>query len=140
MTGPADFNTAVVEEFRANRGVVGGPFEGRTVLLLHTTGARSGAPRLSPLVYVSVAGRMLIIAAYAGAAHDPAWAHNLRGRPRARIEVGADSYDVTARELSRDERDEVYPDVVAQAPNFAGYQARTDRVIPIFELTRADQA
>ena len=83
-----DFNANVVEEFRANRGVVGGPFAGRSMLLLHTTGARSGEPRLSPLVYVTVDGRMLIIASYAGAPSDPAWAHNLRARPTARCPTG----------------------------------------------------
>ncbi len=133
-----DFNANVVEEFRANRGVVGGPFAGRTMLLLHTTGARSGEPRLSPLVYVTVDGRMLIIASYAGAPSDPAWAHNLRAHPQARIEAatpdGIVEREVLARELPRDERDAVYPGVIAQAPNFADYQSKTSRVIPIFEL------
>jgi len=133
-----DFNANVVEEFRANRGVVGGPFAGRTMLLLHTTGARSGEPRLSPLVYVTVDGRMLIIASYAGAPSDPAWAHNLRAQPRARIEAatpdGIVEREVLARELPPDERDTVYPAVIAQAPNFADYQSKTSRVIPIFEL------
>lgn len=132
-----DFNANVVEEFRANRGVVGGPFAGRT-MLLHTTGARSGEPRLSPLVYVTVDGRMLIIASYAGAPSDPAWAHNLRAQPRARIEAatpdGIVEREVLARELPPDERDTVYPAVIAQAPNFADYQSKTSRVIPIFEL------
>ncbi|MCW2733765.1 MAG: deazaflavin-dependent nitroreductase family protein [Mycobacterium sp.] len=94
-----DFNRNVVEEFRANGGKVGGPFEGGNLLLLHTTGAKSGQPRLSPLAYLTIDGKMLIIGSYAGAPKDPAWVHNLRATPKAHIEVGTESYDVTVREL-----------------------------------------
>ena len=132
-----DFNRGVVEEFRANDGKVGGPFQGGTLLLLHTTGAKSGAPRLSPLAYLDVDGRLLIVGSYAGAPKDPAWVHNLRANPRAHIEIGTDAYDVTARELPRDERDEVFRKVTAVAPFFGEYQSKTTRVIPLFELTRA---
>ena len=132
-----DFNRGVVEEFRANDGKVGGPFQGGTLLLLHTTGAKSGAPRLSPLAYLDVDGRLLIVGSYAGAPKDPAWVHNLRANPRAHIEMGTDAYDVTARELPRDERDEVFRKVTAVAPFFGEYQSKTTRVIPLFELTRA---
>src|SRR5215218_3776480 len=92
-----DFNKAIVEEFRANGGKVGGPFQGATLLLLHTTGAKSGKPRLSPLAYLTVDGRMLIIGSYAGAPKDPAWVHNLRAHPQAHIEVGTEAYDVDVR-------------------------------------------
>lgn len=132
----ADFNQAIIDEFRANDGVVGGPFEGATLLLLHTTGARSGRPRVSPLAYLTVDGRMIIIGSYAGAPKDPAWVHNLRAHPRARIEVGTDAYDVAVRELPAGERDATYPKVTEMAPAFAEYQAKTTRVIPLFELTR----
>jgi len=132
-----DFNRGVVEEFRANGGKVGGPFEGGNLLLLHTTGAKSGQPRLSPLAYLTVDGKMLIVGSYAGAPKDPAWVHNLRANPRARIEVGTDAYDVDVRELPADERDATYPVIADQAPVFAQYQANTSRVIPLFELTRA---
>lgn len=131
------FNRNVVAEFRANGGKVGGPFEGGTLLLLHTTGAKSGAPRLSPLAYMEIDGKMMIIGSYAGAPKDPAWVHNLRVNPRARIEVGTDAYDVTARELPDDERDATYPKVIERAPVFAEYQANTTRSIPLFELVRA---
>jgi deazaflavin-dependent oxidoreductase (nitroreductase family) len=131
-----DFNGAIVEEFRANGGKVGGPFEGGTLLLLHTTGAKSGQPRLSPLAYHTVDGRMLIVGSYAGAPKDPAWVHNLRADPRARIEVGTASYDVDVRELPADERDAIYPKIIEKAPVFADYQAKTTRSIPLFELTR----
>jgi deazaflavin-dependent oxidoreductase (nitroreductase family) len=132
-----DFNRGVVAEFRANGGKVGGPFEGGNLLLLHTTGAKSGQPRLSPLAFLTVDGRMLIVGSYAGAPKDPAWVHNLRAHPRARVEVGTEAYDVDVRELPADERDETYPKITAVAPVFAEYQANTTRAIPLFELIRA---
>jgi deazaflavin-dependent oxidoreductase (nitroreductase family) len=132
-----DFNRGVVAEFRANGGKVGGPFEGGDLLLLHTTGAKSGQKRLSPLAYLTVDGKMLIVGSYAGAPKDPAWVHNLRANPRAHIEVGTEAYDVVVRELPGDERDATYPKITAVAPVFAEYQSNTTRAIPLFELTRA---
>jgi deazaflavin-dependent oxidoreductase (nitroreductase family) len=131
------FNADIVAEFRANGGKVGGPFEGGTLLLLTTTGAKSGEPRLSPLAYFTVGDKMFIVGSYAGADFDPAWVHNLRANPRAHIEVGTAAYDVVARELPPAERDEIYPKLVEQAPVFGEYQANTDRVIPLFELQKA---
>lgn len=131
-----DLNAGVVAEFRANDGKVGGPFEHATLLLLHTTGAKSGEPRMHPLAYVLIDDRMIIVGSYAGGPKDPAWVHNLRANPSARIEVGADAYDVTARELPREERDDVFAKLVAVAPFFGEYQKKTDRVIPLFEITR----
>ena len=133
-----EFNRGFVEEFRANGGKVGGSFEGGNLLLLHTTGAKSGEPRLSPLAFLTIDGRMLIIGAYAGAPKHPAWVHNLRANPVARIEVGTEAYDVNAREVPPEERDAVYSKVVAVAPTFAEYQSKTTRVIPVFELTRVE--
>jgi deazaflavin-dependent oxidoreductase (nitroreductase family) len=132
-----DFNRGVVEEFRANSGKVGGPFEGASLLLLHTNGAKSGKPRLTPLAYLEIDGKMFIIGSYAGAPKDPAWVHNLRANPQVHLEVGTESYDATARELPADERDAMYPKVVELAPVFADYQANTSRAIPLFELARA---
>ncbi|OBC00670.1 deazaflavin-dependent nitroreductase [Mycobacterium sp. 852013-50091_SCH5140682] len=131
------FNRGVVEEFRANGGKVGGQFEGGDLLLLHTTGAKSGKPRLTPLAYITVEGKMLIVGSYAGAPKDPAWVHNLRANPQVRIELGAETYDATARELPADERDATYPKLTELAPAFAEYQAKTSRAIPLFELVRA---
>lgn len=130
-----DFNRTKIEEFRANAGEIAG-LPGGSLLLLHTTGARSGRPRLSPLAYVSVDGRMLVAGSYLGAAKAPAWVHNLRANPRARIEVGTDAYAVTARELALDERAGLWERVTELAPVLAQYQGGTDRVIPLFELTR----
>ncbi|WP_319445079.1 MULTISPECIES: nitroreductase family deazaflavin-dependent oxidoreductase [unclassified Mycobacterium] len=132
-----DFNRGVVEEFRANGGKVGGPFEGGTLLLLHTTGAKSGKQRLSPLAYLTIDDKLLIIGSYAGAPKDPAWVHNLRADPKAHIEIGTESYDVTVRELPDDERDATYPTITEIAPVFAEYQANTTRAIPLFELIRS---
>ena len=132
-----DFNRGVVEEFRANAGKVGGPFQGGTLLILHTTGAKSGEPRVSPLAYLDIDGQLLIVGSYAGAPKDPAWVHNLRANPRAHVEIGTDAYDATARELPRDERDEAWGKLTAVAPFFGEYQTKTTRVIPLFELARA---
>ena len=131
------FNQPIIEEFRANKGVVGGPFEGATLLLLTTTGAKSGEPRLSPLAYLTIDDKMIIVGSKAGADTNPAWVHNLRANPRAHIEVGTDAYDVVARELPADERDATYPKIVELAATFGDYQAKTNRVIPLFELQRA---
>jgi deazaflavin-dependent oxidoreductase (nitroreductase family) len=128
------FNNSIVDEFRANGGKVGGPFEGATLLLLTSTGAKSGQPRLAPLAYLTIDQKMIIIGSKAGADTNPDWVHNLRAHPRAHVEVGTEAYDVTARELAADERDEMYPKVVALAPGFGEYQAKTSRVIPLFEL------
>lgn len=138
MSGPdnGDFNRAVIDEFHANAGMVGGPFAGRTLLLLHSIGARSGHPRVTPLAYLTIDGRMFVVGSYAGAPRDPAWVHNLRADPHARIEVGSDAYDVSVRELPLPERAEMYPEVVAAADAFAAHQAKTSRIIPLFELTR----
>jgi deazaflavin-dependent oxidoreductase (nitroreductase family) len=129
-------NRGVVDEFRANGGHVGGQFAAGDLLLLHTTGAKSGEPRLTPLAYVTADGKMLIVGSYAGAPKDPAWVHNLRAHPQVRIELGAETYDATARELPADERDALYPTLAELAPVLAEYQAKTSRVIPLFELIR----
>ena len=130
------FNAGIIDEFRANGGKVGGPFEGATLLLLTTTGAKSGQPRLSPLAYLTIDDTMIIVGSKAGADTNPHWVHNLRANPAAHIEVGTDAYDVVARELPDDERDATYPKVVALAPGFGDYQTKTSRVIPLFELRR----
>ena len=130
------FNANIVDEFRANGGKVGGPFEGGTLLLLTTTGAKSGQPRLAPLAYLTIDDKMIIIGSKAGADTNPDWVHNLRANPRAHIEVGTTDYHVVAHELASVERDELYPKVVAAAPVFGEYQSKTSRVIPLFELQK----
>lgn len=128
------FNGSIIDEFRANAGKVGGQFADANLLLLTTTGAKSGRTRVSPLAYFRIDGKLIIIGSFAGAPVSPAWVHNLRANPGARVEVGTDSFDVTARELPAVERNELFGRVAAAAPGFAEYQSKTSRVIPLFEL------
>ncbi len=133
------FNQAITEEFRANDGKVGGQFSGANSLLLTTTGAKSGQPRLSPLAYLRIDGKLIIVGSFAVADVHPAWVHNLRANPSAHVEIGTESFDVVARELPPAERDAVFAEVTEAAPGFADYQAKTTRVIPLFELQRRSQ-
>jgi deazaflavin-dependent oxidoreductase (nitroreductase family) len=126
------FNAKITAEFRANRGKVGA-FESTELLLLTTTGAKSGQPRLSPLSCRRVDGKLLIIAGYGGGEINPSWVHNLRADPRAHVELADESFDVTASELPPAERAEIIPKVIGIS-GFAELQAKTSRVIPIFEL------
>jgi deazaflavin-dependent oxidoreductase (nitroreductase family) len=134
------FNQNIVDEFRANGGKVTGQFANANLLLLTTSGAKSGQPRLSPLAYFRIDGKLIVIGSFAGAPVNPAWVHNLRANPRAHVEVGSetgiDAFDVTARELAPAEREELFDKVTAAAPGFAEYQSKTSRVIPLFELQR----
>ena len=130
------FNAKLVEEFRANGGRVGGQHANTDLLLLTTTGAKSGEARLTPLAYLRIDGKLIVIGAYHGADFNPAWVHNLRADPRAHVEVGTESFEVTACELPPRERDGIFIRVNALAPVTADYQTRTGRVIPLFELRR----
>ena len=132
----SDFNKQVIEEFRANHGKVGGNFEGAPLLLLHTTGAKSGAERVSPMMYLPDGDRFLVFASKAGAPTNPDWYHNLKVNPDATIEVGDDTVDVRAEELPRAERDAKYAEQAALFPGFADYEQKTDRVIPVLSLSR----
>lgn len=131
-----DFSTTIIEEFRANDGRVGGPFEGAPLLLLHTTGAQSGKERVNPVMYQPVADRYAIFASKAGAPTNPAWYNNLRANPEATVEVGAETVGVTAREAIGDERDTIWAKQKADFPGFADYEAKADRQIPVMILTR----
>ena len=130
------FNQSITDEFRANDGKVGGQFEGANLLLLTTTGAKSGQPRVSPLAYFRIDGKLVIIGSFAGADVNPAWVHNLRANPRAHVEAATGSFEVVARELDPSERETVIPRINATMPAFAyaNYKSNTARTIPIFEL------
>ena len=128
------FNTALVEEFRANGGKVAGKYEGANLLLLTTTGAKTGQPRTTPLAYFRFDGKLIIVGSSWGAQSHPAWVRNLWANPSVHVEVGTDSFDATARALSAAEREALWTQVVATAPVFGEYQGRTHRVIPLFEL------
>lgn len=128
-------NARVIEEFRANAGVVGGPWEGATMLLLHTKGAKSGLPRVNPLVYLPDGKRYVIIASKGGAPEDPQWYRNLLANPDVEIEVGTSTIPVRATEITGPERDELYARQVVRRPAFAEYEQRTTRTIPVIALT-----
>jgi deazaflavin-dependent oxidoreductase (nitroreductase family) len=130
------FNAQIIEEFRANNGKVGGVFEDVGVLLLTTTGVRSGQPRLTPLVYFPLNGAMVVVGSRGGAPKHPAWVHNLRAHPAARVEAGMESFEVTAKELHGEHRDVVFNEIISLAPGFGAYQSKTNRIIPLFELNR----
>ena len=134
-TSPQDFNAQIIEEFRANQGVVGGPFEGATLLLLHHVGARSGKDRINPLVYNRDGDRYVVFASKAGAPTNPDWYHNLKANPNITIEVGTDTIEVVASEASGEERDRLFDAQVQRSPQFGDYQSKTDRVIPVIVLT-----
>ncbi len=132
-----DFNTQIIQEFRANGGKVGGPFEGAPLLLLHSTGAKSGQERVNPVMYLADGPRMYVFASKAGAPDNPDWYHNLLAHPEATVEVGEDTFGVRATVITGPERDEIYGRQAALNPGFAEYQAKTSRVIPVVALDRA---
>ena len=134
----SDFNANIITEFRENAGKVGGPFEGAPMLLLHTTGRRSGAERVNPLVYWPEGDAMVIFASKGGAPTNPDWYHNLMAQPDTRVEVGTDTVVVHARETDGDERQDLFDRITAVMPGFADYQAKTSRRIPIIVLERRD--
>ncbi|MEV7228669.1 nitroreductase/quinone reductase family protein [Polymorphospora sp. NPDC051019] len=132
----SDFNRPVVEEFRANGGKVGGPFEGGDLLLLTTTGARSGRSQISPLGFVRDGDRLLVVASAGGSPRHPAWYHNLIANPMVRVEVGTETFDAVAVPAQGSDRDRLFAHVVAQEPGYGDYQARTSRRIPVVVLDR----
>ena len=134
----SDFNAKVIEEFRANDGKVGGPFEGAPLLLLHSTGAKSGEPRLHPVMYLEDGDRYVIFASKAGADTHPAWYHNLKANPKASIEIGADTLDVVAAEATGDERDELFDRQAGIFSQFGEYAEKTSRTIPVMLLNPGD--
>ena len=134
-----EFNRQVIEEFRSNGGKVGGPFEGATMVLVHHIGARSGTERITPLVTRVDGGDRYIFASKAGAPDHPAWYHNLMATPRISVELadgagGIESVDVEVVELTGEDRNRVWEAQKADVPQFAEYEAGTDRTIPVLAL------
>lgn len=138
MADVNDWNRKIIEEFRANGGKVGGQFEGAPMLVLHTKGAKSGEPRVNPMVYQDLGGRYAVFASYAGAPKNPSWYHNLVAHPDVEIEVGTERKRVTARVLEGAEREPVWEKQKADMPGFAEYEAKTDRIIPVVVLEPVD--
>jgi len=137
MSDRNDFNSQIIAEFRANKGTVGGPFEGATLLLLHSTGAKSGQPRVSPLAYVTDGDKYVLIASKGGAPSNPDWYYNLKANPEVTIELGSDTITGTAAEITGAERDRLYAKMVDVMPGFAEYERNTTRKIPVFTVQRA---
>lgn len=131
----SDFNSQVIDQYRANDGKLGDPFP-FPVLLLHTVGARSGEPRINPVAYLPDGERLLVFASAGGADKSPAWYYNLIAKPTATVEVGTETFDVTVSELKGEERDRFYKIQADQYENFAEYERKTSRVIPVVALTR----
>ena len=134
-TTPADFNAQVIEEFRANGGKAGGMFEGMPLVLVHNVGAKSGKEYVTPLVYLPDGDNVVIFASKGGAPENPGWYHNLKAEPNVSIEVGEETLDVLATEVTGDERDRLYSAQEAAQPQFAGYAKNTDRKIPVIVLS-----
>jgi deazaflavin-dependent oxidoreductase (nitroreductase family) len=130
-----DWNTQIIAEFRKNHGKVGGDFEGAPLLLLHTIGRHSGKPRVNPVMYLKDGDRYFIFASKAGADTHPDWFRNLQEKPDVQIEVGDETIDVHAEEISGHKRDELYGRQASIYPGFADYQRKTKRVIPVIALT-----
>ncbi len=135
MADTTDFNRQVINEFRENEGKVGGMFEGMPLLLLHHVGAKSGAARIAPLVYLPDGEDYVIFASKGGAPENPAWFHNLKAHPQTTIEVGAETLSVNAHEATGEDRERLYTAQVAAQPQFAEYESKTTRKIPVVVLT-----
>ncbi len=136
MASNNDFNEKVIAEFRANGGKVGPPFEGAPLILLTTTGAKSGQPRIAPLVYTTDGDRMVVLASKAGAPTNPDWYHNLVANPTATVETGSETFSVRASVAEGAERQRLYDQQAAQMPGFAEYQRKTTRQIPVVVMER----
>lgn len=136
MSSPNNWNQATIDEFRANSGKVGGTFEGKTLLLLHTIGAKSGQERVNPTAYVKDGDRLVIIASKGGAPTNPDWYYNLLAHPVVTVEVGTEQFQVRAAVASEPERTRLYNKMVEMMPSFADYRRKTTRVIPVITLTR----
>jgi deazaflavin-dependent oxidoreductase (nitroreductase family) len=131
-----DFNAGVIAEFRANGGSAGGMFEGKPLLLLHNVGARSGTEFVTPLVYLAEGDAWAIFGSKGGAPNNPGWYHNLKANPEVSIEIGTETIEVTAEEVTGEERDRIYSIQEEQQPQFAEYAQKTDRKIPVILLRR----
>jgi deazaflavin-dependent oxidoreductase (nitroreductase family) len=136
MADRNDWNRQTIEEFRANKGKVGGRWEGRPLLLLTTTGAKSGKRHTTPTMYLRDGDRLLVFASKGGAPTNPDWYHNLLAHPEVTVEVGPETYQATATVITGEERDRLYARQAELYPQFADYQAKTTRKIPVIALER----
>jgi deazaflavin-dependent oxidoreductase (nitroreductase family) len=135
---PTSFNQSIIEEFRANGGKVGGPFQGGDLLLLTTTGAKSGREHIAPLGYVRDGDLLLVIGSAGGASRHPAWYHNLLAHPLVRVEVGTEVFEAIAVPAEGARRERLFEHVVRAAPGYADYQTQTTRILPVVVLERSE--
>jgi deazaflavin-dependent oxidoreductase (nitroreductase family) len=136
MPDPTDYNRKLIDDFRAHRHEPGGPFSTRPLLLLTTTGAKTGLPRTTPMMAIPDGDRLLVVASNAGAPTHPAWYHNLRAHPQVTVEVGTDTFEATAAVAGSEERPRLWAQIVEKHPFFGEYQAKITREIPVVVLTR----
>jgi deazaflavin-dependent oxidoreductase (nitroreductase family) len=135
MSDLNDRNKKIIDEFRANGGKVGGPFEGKTLLLLHTKGAKSGQERINPVACIEDGGRFVVFASKGGAPTHPDWYHNVVANPLVTVEVGTEKFQARASVAEEPERTRLYSKMVEVMPGFGEYQRNTTRVIPVVVLT-----
>ena len=140
MVAVKNWNDRIIEEFRANDGRVGGPFQGAPILLLHHTGARTGAARVNPLAYQADGDRFVVFGSKGGAPTNPDWYHNLRANPQASIDVGTETIPVRARVAEGEEREHIWNRQKELMPGFADYEQRTRRQIPVIILERSSDS
>ncbi|MET8258699.1 nitroreductase family deazaflavin-dependent oxidoreductase [Micromonospora sp. NPDC005553] len=133
----SDWNDKIIAEFRANGGQVGGQFAGAPLLLLHTVGAKSGQPRLSPMMYQTVDGGYAVFASKGGAPSNPDWYYNLLANPKVQAEIGTDKIELVARVAAGDERERIWSAQKVAYPGFADYERKTTRQIPVVVLEPA---
>jgi deazaflavin-dependent oxidoreductase (nitroreductase family) len=131
-----EWNKQVIEEFRANAGKVGGNFEGSPMVLLHTTGAKTGKERVNPLMYLPEGDKVVVFASKGGAPESPDWFHNLKANPDVTMELGTETVTGRATIVDRAERDRLYAKQAAAWPQFADYEKATDRVIPVVVIEK----
>ena len=134
MSDVQDWNQTIIEEFRANEGKVGGGFDGAPILLLHTTGAKTGRERVNPMMYLDLDGHRYVFASKSGADTNPDWYWNLVAHPDLTAEVGTETYEAAAVPVTGGDRDRIYTEQARRYPGFAEYEEKTSRVIPVVEL------
>ncbi len=137
MTAVNTFNQNLIDEFRATEGKVSGPFEGAPLLLLTTTGAKSGRRHTTPVVYLEDGDRLVVFGSKGGAPNHPAWFHNLVADPRVLVEVPGEQFEARAVVVEGAERDRLFAEQKRRMPAFAEYESKTDRTIPVIVLERA---
>jgi deazaflavin-dependent oxidoreductase (nitroreductase family) len=136
-----DWNQNIIDEFRANNGKVGGYFAGANMLLLHTTGAKTGQARTNPLVYVTDGDRLVIIASKGGAPSNPDWYYNVLANPNVTVELGNEQFQAHATPVTEEpERSRLYAKMVEHRPSFAEYEQKTSRKIPAIILERVSES